>query len=256
MDHPSLQMLLFLIGSGFVAAFIDSVVGGGGLISVPALLFTGLPPNLVLGTNKLAGTMSSLTSTVSFLSSGRIDRKLGLKLFPLSFFGAAGGTYLVHQIPADFLKPLVIVLLIAVLIYTLMKKKWDGLSTFSGLNGWRGVVIAACALTLGFYDGFFGPGTGSFLIFMYLLAGFDFVGASANAKVLNFGSNLSSLAMFFALGSVNIYYGLPMGIAMIAGALVGTKLAVRKGSTYVKPLFIIVTAVLIGKQLWSVITGS
>jgi uncharacterized membrane protein YfcA len=255
MDQPTLHMLLFLIGTGFIAAFIDSVVGGGGLISMPALLFTGLPPSLVLGTNKLAGTMSSLTSTISFLSSGRIDRKLGLRLFPLSFLGAVGGTYLVHQIPADFLKPLVIVLLIAVLVYTLLKKNWGGLSTFSGLSGWKSAALAAGALALGFYDGFFGPGTGSFLIFMYLLAGLDFVGASANAKVLNFASNLASLGTFFALRSVNIYYGLPMGLAMIAGALVGSQLAVRKGSTYVKPLFVVVTTVLIGKQLWSVIAG-
>jgi hypothetical protein len=243
-------MLLFLIGSGFVAAFIDSVVGGGGLISVPALLFTGLPPSLVLGTNKLAGTMSSLTSTVSFFSSGRIDGRLGLRLFPLSFVGAIAGAYFVHQIPADFLKPLVIVLLLAVLVYTLFKKNWGGVAMLGALGGWRGAALAGGALALGFYDGFFGPGTGSFLIFMYLFVGFDFVGASANAKVLNFGSNIASLATFFLLGSVNVYYGLPMGLAMVAGALVGTRLAVRKGSAYVKPLFLVVTAVLIGKQLW------
>jgi hypothetical protein len=88
---------------------------------------------------------------------------------------------------------------------------------------------------------------------MYLFVGFDFVGASANAKVLNFGSNIASLATFFLLGSVNVYYGLPMGLAMVAGALVGTRLAVRKGSAYVKPLFLVVTAVLIGKQLWDMV---
>jgi uncharacterized membrane protein YfcA len=103
MEHPTLEMLLFLIGAGFVAAFIDSVVGGGGLISLPALLFTGLPPNLALGTNKLAGTMSSLTSTVSFFFSGKIDRKLGLRLFPLSFVGSIAGAYTVHLLPSTFL---------------------------------------------------------------------------------------------------------------------------------------------------------
>lgn len=255
MVHPTLEMLLFLIGVGFVAAFIDSVVGGGGLISLPALLFTGLPPNLVLGTNKLAGTMSSLTSTVSFLYSGKIDRKLGLRLFPLSFVGSVAGSYAVHLIPTAFLKPLVVTLLVAVLIYTLLKKNWGGLSTFSGLHGWRVIALVAGAIAIGFYDGFFGPGAGSFLIFMYLFVGLDFVGASANAKVLNFASNLASVITFFALGSVNVWYGLPMGLAMIAGAIVGTQLAIRKGSTYVKPLFILVTTILIGKQIWNLFSA-
>ncbi|MFC0213738.1 sulfite exporter TauE/SafE family protein [Paenibacillus chartarius] len=255
MELPALDMLLFLVVTGFVAAFIDSIVGGGGLISVPALLFTGLPPNLVLGTNKLGGTMSSLTSTISFLFSGKIDRKLGMRLFPLSFLGAIGGTYLVHLVPPEFMKPLVVILLAAVLIYTLLKKNWGGSASFAGLTGWRATALAAGALALGFYDGFFGPGTGSFIIFMFLFFGFDFVGASANAKVLNFGSNLASLGTFIALGSVNWYYGLPMGIAMIGGALVGSQLAVRKGTAYVKPLFIIVTTILIGKQLWGVLAG-
>jgi uncharacterized membrane protein YfcA len=255
MEHPTLEMLLFLIGAGFVAAFIDSVVGGGGLISLPALLFTGLPPNLALGTNKLAGTMSSLTSTVSFFFSGKIDRKLGLRLFPLSFVGSIAGAYTVHLLPSTFLKPLVIALLVAVLVYTLVKKDWGSLSTFTGLHGWRIIAVIAGALAIGFYDGFFGPGAGSFLIFMYLFVGLDFVGASANSKVLNFSSNLASLLTFFALGSVNIWYGLPMGLAMIAGAVCGSQVAIRKGSTYVKPLFIIVTAVLIGKQIWNLLTA-
>jgi uncharacterized membrane protein YfcA len=253
MSHPSLEMIFFLIGAGFVASFIDSVVGGGGLIAIPALLFTGLPPHLALGTNKLGGTMSALTSTLSFLLSGKVRLGLTLWLFPLSFIGAVGGTYLVYQIPSEFLKPLVTILLVAVTVYTLLKKNWGERSTFGGLQGLKAVGVGITALVIGFYDGFFGPGTGSFLIFMFLLVGFDFVGASANSKVLNFSSNLASLITFFLLKSVNIYYGLPMGIAMIAGALVGSQVAIRKGSTYVKPLFIIVTALLIGKQLWNLL---
>jgi uncharacterized protein len=253
MSHPSLEMIFFLVGTGFVAAFIDSVVGGGGLIAVPALLFAGLPPSLALGTNKLAGTMSALTSTISFLMSGKIRLGLTLWLFPLSFIGAVVGTYLVTQIPSEFLKPLVTILLVAVTVYTLLKKNWGKRSTFTGLKGLKVIGVGIVALLMGFYDGFFGPGTGSLLIFMFLLIGFDFVGASANSKVLNLASNLASLITFFLLKSVNIYYGLPMGIAMIAGALVGSQVAIRKGSTYVKPLFIIVTALLIGKQLWNLL---
>lgn len=250
MELPSLDMLLFLVIAGFIAAFIDSVVGGGGLIAVPALLMTGLPPSMVLGTNKLGGTLSALTSTVSFLFSGKINLKMVLALFPLSFIGSALGTYTVHLLPSTFMRPLVVGLLIVVLIYTLLKKNWNGSAQPVQLTFMRQLAAALCALVIGFYDGFFGPGTGSFLIFLFLLLGYDFVGATANAKVLNLASNIASLASFFVFGSVHLGYGLPMGLAMIAGALVGTRFAIRKGSEYVKPLFLVVTILLIGKQLW------
>ncbi|SDE37434.1 hypothetical protein SAMN02799630_05287 [Paenibacillus sp. UNCCL117] len=250
MEWPTLDMLLFLLAAGFIAAFIDSVVGGGGLVSLPALLLAGLPPSIALGTNKLGGTLSSLTSTLSFLTSGKIDKKIALALFPLAFVGSALGTYTVHLLPSSFLRPLVVSLLIVILIYTLFKKNWDGTGRLRPMTKTSRTVLGAAAFVLGFYDGFFGPGTGSFLLFVFLLFGYDFVGASANAKVLNFASNIASLASFFLLKSVHIGYGLPMGLAMIAGALVGSQLAIRKGSTYVKPLFIVVTTLLIGKQLW------
>lgn len=253
MEMPSLDMLVFLVAAGFIAAFIDSVVGGGGLISVPALLMTGLSPSMVLGTNKLGGTLSSLTSTASFLFSGKISIRMVLALFPLSFTGSALGTYTVHLLPSTFMRPLVVVLLIAVLLYTLLKKNWNGTGKPVRLTFLHQLAAGVCAWVIGFYDGFFGPGTGSFLLFMFLLLGYDFVGASANARVLNFASNIASLASFFAFGSVHLGYGLPMGLAMIAGALVGTQFAIRKGSQYVKPLFIVVTTLLIGKQLWDLL---
>ncbi|KZE80413.1 hypothetical protein AV654_12990 [Paenibacillus elgii] len=253
MELPSFDMILFLVIVGFAAAFIDSVVGGGGLIAVPALMFTGLPTNMVLGTNKLGGTLSSLTSTVSFLFSGKINGKLVLLLFPLSFIGSALGTYTIHLVPSTFLKPLVVGLLIVILIYTLLKKNWDGSGQQVRFTFVRGLATAVCAFALGFYDGFFGPGAGSFLLFLFLMLGFDFVGASANAKVLNFASNVASLASFFWLKSVHLGYGLPMGLAMIAGSIVGSQIAIRKGSKYVKPLFIGITAILIGKQIWDML---
>jgi uncharacterized membrane protein YfcA len=256
MDFPSMHMLLFLIGAGFVAAFIDSVVGGGGLISVPALLFTGLPPGLVLGTNKLGGTLSSLTSTASFFFSKKVNLKLAAALFPLSFIGSVLGTYTVKQIPSDFLKPLVVCLLVIVTIYTLLKKNWGALSTYRGLTAKASTLLGFGAFIIGFYDGFFGPGTGSFLIFVFLMVGFDFVGASANAKVLNLASNVASLGTFYLMHSVNVYYGLPMGLAMIVGALLGSQVAIRKGTTFVKPLFVLITALLIGKQIWTLVYPS
>ena len=116
-----IQLLIFLMGMGFMASFIDSVVGGGGLISIPALMWTGLPPLQVLGTNKVAAVMGAFTSFVTFIRSGKVDRKLIRLLFPLSLLGSAAGVLAVRQIPPDFLRPLVLVMLIAVAIYSICK---------------------------------------------------------------------------------------------------------------------------------------
>ncbi|SFJ91697.1 sulfite exporter TauE/SafE family protein [Thermoflavimicrobium dichotomicum] len=253
MEDLNLSILLFLIVSGFIAAFIDSVVGGGGLISIPVLLATGLPPSVALGTNKLASTMASLTSTISFMKSGKIHFKLTLYLMPLSLLGSITGAYIVKQIPPDFLKPIIVALLVIVTIFTLIKKDWGTHSTFKGLSVKSATFIAFASLLIGFYDGFMGGGTGSFLLFSFLLIGFDFVKAAGNAKVLNFASNIAALAMFIYMDQVHYTYGLAMGISMILGAWMGSNMAIKKGSAYVKILFIAMTMILISKQVWDLL---
>jgi len=243
-------MMLFLIIAGFIAAFIDSVVGGGGLISLPALLFTGLPPQVALGTNKLASTMGSLTSSISFFRHGKINKALMLRLLPLSIIGSAIGVYIVQKIPSDKLKPLILVILIIVTIYTLIKKDWGLTSTFNGMTVKKSIFAVAIVMIIGFYDGFLGGGTGSFFLFAFLLMGFDFIEAAGNAKILNFGSNLTALAVFLFYDSVYFQYGVPMGIAMVLGAYIGSKVAIKKGSSYVKILFVAVSIVLIGKNIY------
>ncbi|CQR74849.1 hypothetical protein SOV_08700 [Sporomusa ovata DSM 2662] len=253
MDDISIEMLSFLLGAGFIAAFVDSVVGGGGLISMPALLMTGLPPSVVLGTNKLASICCSSTSSISFLRSGKMDLSLVKYLFPLALLGSILGAYTVRLIPPEFLKPLVIVMLVLVAIYTVFKKDWGDKSTYTGISKRAGILGGCAALALGFYDGFFGPGAGSFLIFVFLMLGFDFVVAAGNAKALNMASNLGALVTFLLAGSVNYVYGFTMGLAMILGAIAGSKFAIAKGAAYVKPLFISITTLLIGKQLWDIL---
>ncbi|MCY9665600.1 TSUP family transporter [Paenibacillus alginolyticus] len=253
MLHVSWEMMIFIIIGGFVAAYVDSVVGGGGLIALPVLLATGLPPAVALGTNKLAGTMSSLTSTISFMRSGNVDLKAVRGLFFLSLLGAVCGTTVLRQIPSDFLKPLVIVMLILITIYTIFRKNWGDISTFGQFSTKTAMLMGFAAFGLGFYDGFFGPGTGSFLIFVFLMLGFNFVKAAGNSKVLNFGSNVASLATFMVLGSINYGIGIPMGIAMVCGSLLGSRMAIRKGSAYVRPLFLTVCIILIGKQIWDIL---
>jgi len=246
-------MIVFLLIAGFIAAFIDSVVGGGGLISLPSLMFTGLPPSVVLGTNKLASTLCSVTSSLSFIRSGKIERQLVTWLFPLSFVGSVLGAYTVRHIPPEFLKPLVVVLLVVVAFYTVFRKSWGSESTYEGLTPKTRSLIAVGVFGIGYYDGFFGPGAGSFFIFSFLMLGFDFVVAAGNAKVMNFASNIAAVMTFFWLDSVNVQYGLIMGSGMIAGALAGSRLAIKSGTAYVRPLFIGVTSLLIGKQLWDLI---
>ncbi|MBD0379429.1 TSUP family transporter [Paenibacillus sedimenti] len=253
MEQLSVEMMIFVIVGGFLAAYVDSVVGGGGLIAVPVLLATGMPPAVALGTNKLASTMSSLTSTISFMRSGHVDVKAVRGLFVLSLLGAVSGTMVLRQIPSDFLKPLVVVMLVVITIYTIMRKSWGERSTFNQFSTKTAWLMGIAAFGLGFYDGFFGPGTGSFLIFTFLMLGFDFVKAAGNAKVLNFGSNVASLATFMALGSIHYGIGIPMGLAMIGGSWLGSRMAIRKGAAYVRPLFLSVCVLLIGKQIWDLL---
>lgn len=250
LEHISIETILFLLGSGFLAAFIDSVVGGGGMISLPALLLIGLDPVLAIGTNKLGATMGSFVSTLSFLRSGIIEVKVIKYLFPLSMIGSILGVLLLQVMPPDILRPIVIVMLAVVTIYSILRKEWGTVSTYTGMTTKMMIASMFIALIFGAYDGFFGPGTGSFLLFAFLFLGFDFVRSAGNAKSLNFASNIASLFALMYFGNVDYTYGFIMGIAMIIGAICGTRVAITKGASYVKPLFIIVSTLLVGKQVW------
>ena len=245
-----LEMLLFICIMGFFSAFIDAVVGGGGLISIPALMMTGLPLLEVLGTNKAAAVMGACTSFISFIKSGKVDMKLIRLLFPITLLGSAVGVLVVRQVPPDFLRPLVVVMLALVLLYSIFRRDWGRENKYRGMTRRVLLLSTVVAFTFGFYDGFFGPGTGSFMLFAFLLVGFDFLGAAANARALNFASNLAAVMLFAYFGLVDFTYAIPMGISMIVGAWCGARLAIKKGSSYVRPLFIAVTTVLIGKQLF------
>ncbi len=244
------NIILILITLGFIAAFVDSVVGGGGLITLPGLLFVGLPPSAAVATNKLAGTMGSLTSTIMFYRSGKIDLKSMYKLFPLTFVGSMLGAWVVHLMNPELLKPLMLFMLAVVLVYTLAKKDWGSVSMEKELSPARYFIFICVIFLIGFYDGFLGPGTGSFFIFAFLMIGFDFLKAAGNAKLLNFGSNIGALIMFLFLGQVNFAYGIIMGLAQIIGAIVGSKFAIRKGAGYVRALFITVTVLLLAKNVY------
>ncbi|MBO1582145.1 MULTISPECIES: TSUP family transporter [Bacillus] len=249
MDELSLQIIVLLVAFGFLASFIDSVVGGGGLISLPALMFVGLPPASAIATNKLASTMGSLTSTIYFIRSKKVDFRIVGKLIPLTIIGAIAGALVVKFIPPDILRPLVLVMLVFIAIYIIVKKDWGSVSTYKKMTKGKALMFYFVILIVGFYDGFFGPGTGSFLIFAFLLIGLDFIRAAASGKVLNFVSNIVSLITFLFLDIIHFEYGIIMGLSMILGAYLGSKFAVQKGVGYVRTLFLLVTILLIGKNI-------
>lgn len=245
--------IAFLLISGFIASFIDSTVGGGGLISTPALLALGLPVNFALGTNKLAASMGSLMSVFSFWRAGKINKKIAMTLMPLSFIGSAIGAYVVYLLPEQLMKNIIVIMLVAVAVYTYRRKDWGDIASVKQLGKAALLGTVAMALGIGFYDGFFGPGTGSFLIFGFLFLGYDFVTAAGNAKALNFASGIGALLSFTFSGSVLWAYGLIMGVAMIAGAYFGSRMAIKHGASYVRPLYLIVTTLLIGKQVYELL---
>lgn len=241
---------IFLCFAGFLAAFVDSIAGGGGIISVPAYMIAGLPPHMVLGTNKFTASMASLTSSINFIKSGNCNFKFLKIVAPFTLIGSILGVKAVLLLDESFLQPLVLVLVLAIGIYTFFSKSIGEKDTFKGLNKRNITISIIFAFSLGFYDGFFGPGTGSFLIFGLInILGFNFLKASANARVLNFVSNIAALVTFAFSGNINYLVGIPVCVFMILGAKLGTKLAINKGSKVIKPIFVTMSLAVAIKML-------
>jgi uncharacterized protein len=224
---------------GFLAAAVDAIAGGGGLISLPALLFVGVPPHFALGTNKFAATTASFSSSITFFRSGKVHSPLIKWQIPFTFLGAILGVWTVLKVSSAFLNKAVFIMILFVGIYTILHKNLGMADRFKGLTKLNTAIGCFFALAIGFYDGFFGPGTGSFLIFAFITVfGFDFVSASANSKMLNFTSNLASLILFAMNKKIMLLYGIPMALSMMIGSRVGTKLAIDRGASLVKPIFV------------------
>lgn len=245
-----LSSFIFLGIACFVASFVDAIAGGGGLISVPAFLASGLPAHVALGVNKFSCCSGTVASSIRFARSGKVNWDLVKRLAPFSFLGAILGVRTVVLIDSKYLYPLVIALLIILLIYTLCNKKMGEKNEFLGFDG-KSIKKGICmAVALGFYDGFFGPGTGSLLIFgLIKIFKFDFTNASGNTKILNLSSNLSSVMTFIFLGKVNYLYGIIMAVIMVIGATLGAKTAVTRGTKFIKPFFLVMTTIVLAKMI-------
>lgn len=244
------QTLLILALVGFAAGFIDSIAGGGGLLSVPALLLAGLSPAEALGTNKAQSLFGSGSATLAYASKGHVDHR-ELKLsFALSAGGSACGALLATLVSADFLKAFLPVLLIAIALYFAVK---PDVSDLPGRERVRPALFAATIVpAIGFYDGILGPGTGSFFMLAYVaLAGLGLLKATAQTKLLNFASNIGAFAVFALSGVIFWKIGIAMGIGQFIGARLGAGLAMKNGAKLIKPLLVAVCIALSAKLLFT-----
>jgi uncharacterized membrane protein YfcA len=241
---------LFLLAASFFAGFVDSIAGGGGLIQLPALLI-GLPKSEtaeVLGTNKLSAVFGTTTAAALYRKQIKPDPKILIAMGVPAFLGSAGGAVLASKIPTSSMRPMVLVLLIIVAIYTWFKPDLGKFENLRHLPKRRVQIAAFAGATIGFYDGIFGPGTGSFLMLILVASlGYAFITASAIAKVVNVATNVGAIMVFGIHGAVIWQIGIILGIANISGAVIGARLAIKGGSTLVRKVFLLVTVALIVK---------
>lgn len=239
-----------LAGAAFFAGFVDAVVGGGGLIQIPAL-FMAYPqhaPATLFGTNKLASVFGTTSAAWRYVRRVEMPWAVTLPATGAALVAAYLGAAAVAWLPKDWLRPLILALLVLAAAYTFWRKDFGAIHRPRRVSPRAMAGAVALGACIGFYDGFFGPGTGSFLIFLFIrFYGFDFLHASAAAKVVNVATNLAALAYFAPAGYWLPLAGVLMALTNIAGAVVGTHLALRHGSGFVRRVFLAVTLVLIGR---------
>lgn len=248
MQDLPLYLIIFLIVAAFASGFVDSIAGGGGLITIPALLIAGFPPIVALGTNKLQGLFGSGSATLSYARAGHVDLKS--QWFPalLAALGSVFGAYMAALVPGDFFRVALPFILIAIALYFAFKPNMDDIDRVSRMSPL--LFTITFVPLIGAYDGIFGPGTGSFFMLGFVaLAGYGVLKATAHTKLLNFASNTAGFVVFAAVGVVAWKIGLMMGVAQFAGAQVGSRLAMNKGASVIKPLLVITCTALAIKLL-------
>lgn len=246
----SWRVVGLLLLAAFAAGFVDSIAGGGGLITVPALLLSGLPPLTALGVNKLQALFGSGAATVAYARRGLVNPARRAPSVLLAFLGAAAGAMAVSILPLDQLRTIIPVLLVLVAAYFAVRPDVGALETAAR---WSPALFAGTAVPLiGFYDGLLGPGTGSFFMLALVgLAGFEMLKATAHAKLLNFASNLGGFAVFALAGTIVWWLGLLMGAGQSAGAMLGARTAMARGRRVIRPLLVLVCLAMAARLLWS-----
>lgn len=243
-----MEVIITLIFIAFFAGAIDAAVGGGGLIQIPALM--GALPHTstatIFGTNKLASICGTASAAFSYLRQVKLEWKLLAVVAITACMSSFGGAACVSMIPQEVLKPFVLFMLIVIAIYTLIKKQFGQHHVQQQLTTKMLILAGIGGLTIGFYDGIFGPGTGSFFIFFFIkYLKFDFLHPSALSKIGNFMTNFAALSFFVPTGHILLSLGLMMAVANVCGSLVGVKMALKYGSGFIRILFLILVSILI-----------
>ncbi|MBP1851105.1 TSUP family transporter [Rhizobium halophytocola] len=248
MTDIALHVFILLFFAAFFAGFVDSIAGGGGLITIPALLIAGIPPLHALGTNKLQGQFAAASSTIAYARKGHMDIKAQLPMALVAAAGGAIGAITAAYVPGTVLQIVMPFLLVAVAIYFALK---PNLSDVDGHRRLTPIVFAATVVpVVGFYDGLFGPGTGSFYMLGFVtLSGYGMLKATAHTKLLNFGSNVGAFIVFIFSGAILWKLGCVMAVGSVLGAQVGSRLAMKNGARIIKPLLIVTCLAMAAKLL-------
>jgi uncharacterized membrane protein YfcA len=239
--------LLFL--TGLTAGLVDAIAGGGGLITLPVLLSIGIPPKLALGTNKFQSSFGSFTASYYYTHRGVAHPRSAKLGVIMTLVGAGLGAWAVQQVSSDVLSGVVPYLLLVIVLYTLLTPRLGEVRTVPKIS--ENAFYILTGIVLGFYDGFFGPGVGSFWTILFVFGlGFDLMKATGYTKVMNFASNIISFVVFFIGGHIWFIGGVCMAAGQILGSRIGASLAIKKGARFIRPLYIAVVVVTIMKLLW------
>jgi uncharacterized membrane protein YfcA len=254
---PELSDLLLLCLAAFAAGSLDAIVGGGGLVQLPALLVV-LPQQPVvalLGTNKLSSIVGTCSAAITYCRRVHVDRATAVRMATAAFLGSALGAWLATVLESGVLRPVVLVALVGVFGYTLRRPALGEVEALRLTPHRQSLLAVTGGFGIGCYDGLVGPGTGSFLVFLLVgAAGVSFLHASATAKVVNTATNLAALLLFAAGGHVLWQLGLCMAAANLLGSQVGARLALRHGSAWVRKVFLVVVSVLIARLAYDLLT--
>lgn len=247
---PDIYLYPFLFIAGLIAGTVDSIAGGGGLITLPVLLGVGIPPHMALGTNKFQSSFGSLTASAYYVHKGGVNLRTAVTGIIFTLLGTVAGAWFVQQIHGDILNNIIPILLAAIIIYSLIKPDLGEVTGEPRLK--ENTFYFIFGLLFGFYDGFFGPGVGSFWAFAFVaFLGYDLQKATGYTKVMNFTSNIISVVIFAIGGNILYTAGIVMAAGQIIGARIGSGLVVKRGAKFVKPVFLTIVIATMIKLIYS-----
>ena len=239
----------------FLGGLVDAIAGGGGLITVPAYLLAGLSPHAATATNKCGNVFGTALATWRFLKRGHVHRNVAIVSAIMALIGSHLGAKLNLIVPSDILYYIMLVAVPILAVFIIVKRDFGTVSNLEKFSP-KGLLVVSgmVGFVLGGYDGFFGPGAGTLMMLAFAaICGFDLLTASGNAKVVNTASNVASLVTFALAGEVVWIVGLPAAACNMVGSYIGSKLALEKGAKIIRPMFIVVLAILIGKLAWDLL---